>query len=241
MFNIDDLHTILRKRYYPCDVIVKVTTDIDNYYTYRILVYITVPNTPSISGETLKFAASPPESMGLSETAILGIVVDSLVSVIDVHPKIKDLSKWSNVGAVNGQILMANENYSADYWLDKLAQKPLNNQYKHENVYGKSYAKDWLYDDINKYDNAGFLKQPKNNPEEYSNSGKELKQLLPDLEKKVSYPCPCKDTVDANYENTIARIIIHLNDTCGWDRLDIADWLEQLDDVDLTFKNKIAD
>ena len=61
-----------------------------------------------------------------------------------------------------------------------------------------------------------------------------LAKMLPGVKETVRYPCDCCMT----YKNdTLYHVIIHLNDTCGWSRERVADWIETLD-VDTTFKSE---
>lgn len=57
---------------------------------------------------------------------------------------------------------------------------------------------------------------------------KELKSKCPGLRQVVKMPCSCH----SNKSSMLESLLIHLNDTVGWTREEIADWLDSLD-IDL--------
>lgn len=65
---------------------------------------------------------------------------------------------------------------------------------------------------------------------DYTESGSILAQVMPATLSSVGYPCDCKTYM----ENSVQRVIIHLNDHDKWTREQIADWLDTID-LDLRF------
>lgn len=59
----------------------------------------------------------------------------------------------------------------------------------------------------------------------YSDSGRILAALMPDIHATVTPPCTC----EGRTPGTVHDVIIHLNDTDKWTRERIADWLDTLD------------
>jgi hypothetical protein len=65
-----------------------------------------------------------------------------------------------------------------------------------------------------------------------SNATKQLKNLIPDIEKKVK--CPVKS---CKAEAPLFNSVMHLNDSHAWTPNAVADWMESLD-LNLEFKEK---
>lgn len=56
-----------------------------------------------------------------------------------------------------------------------------------------------------------------------------MAEKLPGVGTMVEYPCSCIISQPSNKE-TLFYVIIHLNDSCGWTREQIADWVDKLHD-----------
>lgn len=65
---------------------------------------------------------------------------------------------------------------------------------------------------------------------------RDLECRLPGYADLVSFPCDCP-VAGTNFKCPVPRVIVHLNDRCGWTREAIADWLDTLD-VDLAFTDE---
>ena len=95
---------------------------------------------------------------------------------------------------------------------------------------------EWLFVDLgHKYKSKDFYKWwesmlgggPSNGPSSYT-------RQIPELQVRVRHPA----AVNAGYESTLESVIISLNDTHGWSREQIADWLETLDVNPILNKSK---
>jgi hypothetical protein len=77
--------------------------------------------------------------------------------------------------------------------------------------------------------------------ESYSDSGRILTELMPDIDKPVAYPCKgttCHPRDVGESRSAVRSAIMVLNDTCKWTREQIADWIETLD-LDLRFPSPV--
>lgn len=61
-----------------------------------------------------------------------------------------------------------------------------------------------------------------------------LSERLPGVDRIVKFPCKCVSPKH-RFEDTLFRVIIHLNDEVKWSREAIADWIESLD-INTEFK-----